>query len=99
MLLNVVDSCYVILTDLKVQIQENQKLEDTVQQNWKDIVWCEAQIQWRVRTIGMYVTGLSAMNTNYQRFVPCFFIGSQLIIPSANRESLWYKSLSPSSKT
>jgi hypothetical protein len=69
MLLNVVDGCYVILRELEQQMQEYRKLEDTAQQDWNDVVWCEDQVQWRVGTLGIYGKGLSAMNTNFSRCV------------------------------
>jgi Ankyrin repeats (3 copies)/Ankyrin repeats (many copies) len=69
MLLNVVDGCYVILKELEQQMQEYPKLGDTAQQEWNDVVWCEDQVQWRVGTLGVYVKGLGAMNTNFSRYV------------------------------
>jgi hypothetical protein len=86
MLLNVVDGCYVILKELEQQMQEYRKLEDTAQQDWNDVVWCEDQVQCRVGTLGIYGKGLSAMNTNFSRCVSSLPMRSRLMVPLANRE-------------
>jgi len=87
MMLNMVDGCYVILKELEQQTQQYRKLEEPEQQGWNDVIWSEDQIQWRVRMLGIYNKGLSAMNTNFSRYVYYLDMRSRLINYLVNRES------------